>query len=101
MPTLEKVLKESDLTASRTPPGMDLGPYLELIDSIKGDGGVGGEVSLKADESQRTEKRRLSLAAKQRGYKLTWRKARHGGLKFVLSQPGQAAPGGRRRRKAS
>jgi hypothetical protein len=101
MPTLQKVLKEADLAGSRAPAGMDLGPYLELIDSIRGDGGVGGEVALAADESQRTEKRRLSLAAKQRGYKLTWRKARSGGLKFLLSQPGQAAPGGRRRRKAS
>jgi len=101
MPKLERVLKESDLTAARAPAGMDLTSYLELVDSIGRDGGVGGEVSLLPDESQRTEKRRLSLAAKQRGYKLTWRKARHGGLKFVLSTEGSPPPGGRRRRKAS
>lgn len=101
MPTLQKILQESDLSGSRAPAGMDLAPYLEMIDSIRNEGGVGGEVALGANESQRTEKRRLSLAAKQRGYQLTWRKSRSGGLKFVLSLPGQPAPGGRRRRKAS
>lgn len=100
MPKLEKILKESDLTAARVSAGMDLSPYLSIIDSVKHEGGVGGEVLLNPGESQRTEKRRLSLAAKQRGYTLTWRKARQGGLKFVLSLPGQPVPGGRRRRKA-
>lgn len=78
---------------------MDLAPYLEIIDSIKGQDGVGAELTLTPDESQRTEKRRLSLAAKQRGFKLTWRKAREGGLRFVLSAGGSPAPGGRKRRK--
>ncbi len=100
MPKLTKVLTETDLTAARARPVMDLKPYLNVIEEITKQGGVGGEVSLAPTESQRTEKRRLSLAAKQLGYKLTWRKSTPGDLKFVLSSPGQAAPGGRRRRES-
>lgn len=98
MPQLTKVLSESDVTAQRARPIMDLAPYLEIVNRIVQQGGVGGELSLTDNESQRTEKRRLSLAAKQRGYKLTWRKSPRGQLRFVLSSPGEQAPGGRRRR---
>ncbi len=101
MPQLTKVLTEADLRAARARPVMDLTPYLEVIDSITRQGGVGGEAALSDNESQRTEKRRLSLAAKQRGLELTWRKSPPGQLRFVLSAPGQQVPGGRRRREAS
>ncbi len=100
MPKLSKVLTESDLRAARARPAMDLTPYLEIVDSVIKQGGVGGQVTLLPEESQRTEKRRLSLAAKQRQVELTWRKAPAGELKFVLSEPGKPAPGGRRRREA-
>ncbi len=100
MPKLVKVLTEADLASARAPAAMDLTPYLRIIDDITGQGGVGGDVTLSPNESQRTEKRRLSLAAKQRGLKLTWRKAPSGQLRFVLSAPGEPAPGGRRRRMA-
>ena len=98
MPKLSKVLTEGDLSAARAPAIMDLTPYLSIIDDITKQGGVGGEISLGPNESQRTEKRRLSLAAKQKGFKLTWRKSPPGELRFVLATPGQPAPGGRRRR---
>ncbi|MHB0870265.1 MAG: hypothetical protein ACYC66_02955 [Chloroflexota bacterium] len=98
MPKLNKVLTEADLSAARAPAIMDLTPYLTIIDEISAKGGVGGEIVLAPNESQRTEKRRLSLAAKQKGLKLTWRKSPPGELRFVLSSPGQPAPGGRRRR---
>ena len=100
MPQLTRVLSESDVTAQRARPVMDLAPYLDMVDRITQQGGVGGEVTLSGSESQRTEKRRLSLAAKQRGRKLTWRKAPKGQLRFVLSSPGEHAPGGRRRKSA-
>jgi hypothetical protein len=100
MPKLTKVLTESDLTAARARPVMDLMPYLSVIDEILKQGGVGGEVTLSSTESQRTEKRRLSLAAKQLRYKLTWRRSSPPQLKFVLSTPPLPAPGGRRRREA-
>jgi hypothetical protein len=99
MPDLTKVLSESDLKAARARPVMDLAPYLQIVDSIMAQGGVGGEVKLLPGESQRTEKRRLSLAAKQRGVRLTWRKSPPAVLRFVLAAPGEQPPGGRRRRE--
>src|SRR3712207_8561656 len=51
-------------------------PYMEIIDEVSRQGGLGGELTLNSGESQRTEKRRLSIAAKQRNVKLTWRKPR-------------------------
>lgn len=98
MPTLGRVLKEEDLKSQRTPAGLDLNDYLDIIDSIRDQGGVGGEVTLSSEESQRTEKGRLTRAAKQRGHKLTWRKSPQGMLRFVLSDPGSPPPDGRRRR---
>ena len=101
MPRLERVIQETDLTSSRTTAGMDLTPYMEILDQIREEGGVGGEVSLSGDESQRTEKRRLSVAAKQQGMKLTWRKSAPGKLRFVLADEGAPPPDGRKRRKSS
>jgi len=97
---LKKILKLADLASTRAPAATDLAPYVEIIDTIKSEGGVGAEVVLEPGESQRTEKRRLSLAARARKLKLTWRTAPQGTLRFVLSEPGEAAPGGRRRRAA-
>ena len=77
---------------------MDLTPYFDVIDQVAQQGGVGGEIALGPGESKRTEKRRLSIAAKQRDMKLTWRKSREGELRFVLASPGSAPPDGRRRR---
>ncbi len=98
MPKLAKVLTEADLTSARGQSRMDLTPYMEIIDEVSRQGGLGGELTLNSGESQRTEKRRLSIAAKQRNVKLTWRKPRDGGLRFVLSNPGATPPDGRRRR---
>ena len=69
-----------------------------IIDTVRQQGGIGGMVTLGADEKQRTEKRRLSLAAKEQGYDLTWRRSEPDQLRFVLAAPGQPAPGSRRRR---
>lgn len=99
MPKLAKVLTEADLTSARGQSRMDLTPYMEIIDEVSNQGGVGGELTLNSGESQRTEKRRLSIAAKQRNIKLIWRKPRDGGLRFVLSEAGASPPDGRRRKK--
>ena len=101
MPNLDRVIKEEDLRSSRSSAGMDLAPYMEILDRIAQEGGVGGEVSLSGEESQRTEKRRLSVAAKQRGMKLTWRKSPQGRLRFVLADQGAPPPDGRRRRRSA
>ena len=65
--------------------------------SVAGD----GVLTLGADESQRREKRRLSIAARQLGVQLTWRSASPGRLRFVLSDAGQPVPGSRPRRSAA
>jgi len=99
MPDLIRVLNEGDLTSVRGQSRMDLTPYYEIIDAIGQQKGVGGEVKLRPDESKRTEKRRLSIAAKQREMKLTWRKSQEGELRFVLTLPGSPPPDGRRRKR--
>ena len=98
MPQLDKVLAEQDLHRGRAAASLDLAPYMDIIDNIREQGGVGGTLSLSEDESQRTEKRRMSVAAKERGLKLVWRKAPERQLRFVLAEEGQPTPGGRPRR---
>jgi hypothetical protein len=100
MPELSKVISEQDLV-QKARPQLDLAVYTAIIENITEQTGVGGEVTLAEGESQRTEKRRLSLAAKEKGYKLTWRKAPDSMLKFVLSKEGEVPPGGRRKKDAA
>ena len=98
MPQLVKVLTEEDMQRGAATSRMDLSAYLGIIDRIRNEKGVGGDIELGQGESRRTEKRRLSIAAKQSGMKLTWRKSRDGALRFVLAEQGKDAPGSRRRR---
>ena len=97
MPQLSRVLTEEDLKRSESASRLDLSPYLAIVDDVVA-GGVGGQLTLGDDENQRAEKRRLSTAAKQRGYDLTWRKTEPGELRFVLARPGETRPGGRPRK---
>ena len=97
MPELARVLTEEDLRRAGPGTHLDLSPYLAIVDEVAG-GGVGGELALDEDENQRATKRRMSLAAKERGYELTWRRAPERSLRFVLARPGEARPGGRPRR---
>ena len=99
MPQLAHVLQEEDLRGGTHASRMDLTPYIGLLETVRSQDGLGGLLTLDDGESQRTEKRRLSIAAKQQGYKLTWRKSSPGELRFVLAQDGQPAPGSRKRRE--
>ena len=98
MPELTAVLSEADLRRRGAVAQTDLTPYMDILDTLREQGGVGGVLRLTEGESQRTVKRRMSIAAKERGYELTWRKPQDGQLKFVLAQPGQPVPGSRKRR---
>ena len=98
MPEIVHVLREEDLTRRGTAVGPDLTPYLDILDTIRDQGGVGAQLRLDEGESQRTVKRRMSIAAKERGLQLVWRKPQDGQLKFVLAGPGQPVPGSRTRR---
>ena len=100
MPQLARVLTQDDLRRSDAGARMDLSAYVDIIEQVRSEG-VGGEVELGEDESQRTEKRRLSLAARQLGLQLTWRKTGDNTLRFVLNEPGAERPGGRRHRTPS
>ncbi len=99
MPQLTKVLTEEELQRrSATSGGIDMTPYMAILDQVREQGGVGATLSLGEGENQRSEKRRLSVAAKERGYELTWRKSGPGMLRFVVAAPGQPRPGARKRR---
>ncbi len=101
MPTLERVLREDDLhRGGAGGGGLDLTPYLDMLAAIRTEGGVGGLITLAEGEQQRAEKRRLSVAAKDQGYKLVWRTAPERKLRFVLAKPGEPVPGGRQRAAA-
>ena len=98
MPQLTKVITEEDLHRGPVTGGIDMTPYRDILDQVREQGGVGASLSLAEGENQRAEKRRLSIAAKERGYELTWRKSGPGQLRFVVAAPGQPRPGGRPRR---
>ena len=98
VPQLTTVLTVDDLQRRRSSGVLDLSSYLELLDTVREQGGVGAVLTLSEGENQRTEKRRLSVAAKERGYDLVWRRAPEGQLRFVLAEAGQRPPDARRRR---
>src|SRR5215208_2631593 len=95
MPQLSRVLTQEDMQCGASASRMDLTEYIGMIDRVRRENGVGGEVALGDDESRRAEKRRLSIAAKQSGMTLTWRKSPDGTLRFVLAEQGKEAPGSR------
>ncbi len=100
MPQLARVLREEDLQSRGNASRMDLTPYIGLLETVRAQDGLGGMLTLEEGESQRAEKRRLSIAAKQQGYRLQWRKSQPGELRFVLAENGQPLPGSRTRRHA-
>jgi hypothetical protein len=98
MPELKRVLSEAELKEARAPVSVDLTPYFEILSKVLESGGAGGEIELQPGEQQRTEKRRFTIAAKQRNLRLVWRRAPEGMLRFVLASIGKPVPGGRQRK---
>ena len=78
MPELTTVLHEADLKRGQAVAQTDLTPYMDIIDTLREQGGVGGVLRLDEGETQRTVKRRMSIAAKERGFQLVWRTAPEG-----------------------
>ncbi len=101
MPQLTRVMNEADLRRNDRASRMDLSAYTAMLEQVRTEGGVGGEIALAEGESKRTEKRRLSIAAKEAGTKLIWRTSQDGTLRFVLTEEGKPAPGSRTRRASS
>lgn len=99
MATLTRILSVEDLARKQRGAGsLDLAPYLTMIENILAEGGVGGTIALAPGESQRTEKGRLTRAARERGLRLVWRRGSGNELRFVLAPEGQPAPDARPRR---
>lgn len=85
MPRLDKVIQSAELRSkSSIGASYDTAAYREIIRTAST--GVGGVVALAPDENRRAEKRRLSVAAKELGHRLKWRKAADADtLRFVLN----------------
>jgi hypothetical protein len=98
MVKLGKVISLNDLAARKKRPVMDYSAYFFMIEQIIKDSGCGGMADLDEGDNARTERRRLSLAAKQLGYNLAWRKSEPKTLKFVIWKDGEKRPGGRRKK---
>lgn len=93
MPQLARVLIADNLARRGAgTSGLDLAPYLAIIKQIGTESGVGGTLDLALDEDQRTEKGRLTRAAKVSGRTLVWRKAPAGQSRFVLAEAGGPVP---------
>lgn len=99
-PELIRVLARDDWRQPKARARLDLTPYLAIIDEVTSVG-AGGHLVLAQGENRRAEKRRMSLAAKERGYELTWRKAEDRSLRFVLARLGEIRPGGPRKLRVS
>ena len=66
MPTFTKLSQEEvEQLRRRRPQTQDLGEYLAYLDTLKP--GEWGAVTLEEGETQRVVKRRLTIAAKQKG----------------------------------
>ena len=95
MPEWERELNPEDIERrAPTPKEGELKPYMAIIDNAKQTTIRGGVVKLLPEDKQRTVKRRLSVAARQQGFNLTWRKSPvEGRLLFVLTQGDETPPG--------
>lgn len=83
MPTFEKLSPEEvERLKRRQPATRDLGPYYAFLESVKP--GDWGRVTLEGNETQRVVKRRLTIAAKQKGMSIRYRKSKDGGILFEV-----------------
>jgi hypothetical protein len=88
--------EELEMLNRRRGSTLDLSAYYEHLESLTP--GDWGFIEPEAGENQRTIKRRLTTAAKQKGLELRYKKAEGERIYFRLNQP-DAAPKLRRRQK--
>jgi hypothetical protein len=83
MPTVQKLsTEEVERVTKRRTTVQDLTEYTELLNGLKP--GDWGRLTLAAGESSRVVKRRLTLASKQRGLRLFYKKVDKEGVLFTL-----------------
>jgi hypothetical protein len=74
---------------------IDLSFYIDELQELQTDGKVEGTWELLEEETQRVEKRRFTVAAKQMGLATAWKTAPEGELRLVLAPIGEPLPGSR------
>lgn len=91
MPTFEPLPKDAFARRRRTnqPRTVDLTPYEEFLRPLSV--GEGGLITLEEGDLPRVVKRRLSVAARERGVAVRWRTAPEGKLRFQLVEPKRKA----------
>ncbi len=83
VPTFEKLSEaEVQKLGKRRAPALDLSEYVTFLDTLKV--GDWGRISLAEGESQRTVKRRLTMASKQRGVTVKYRRSPEGQVLFQI-----------------
>ena len=83
MPRFERLsAAEVERLRRRRVTTLDLSQYIAFLDTLRP--GDWGAVSLEDGESQRVVKRRLTTAAKQRGWELRYRKTQDGRIIFEV-----------------
>jgi hypothetical protein len=80
----EKLSDEEVQQLTKRAVRVDLTEYLAYLDTLKV--GDWGAVTLEKDEVQRTVKRRLTIAAKERGLKLKYKTAEDGRIVFQVNK---------------
>jgi|DewCreStandDraft_1066081.scaffolds.fasta_scaffold00011_188 hypothetical protein len=88
MPIFEKLSEEEvQKLRRRRSPTLDLSEYLAFLDTLGP--GDWGAVTLKEGETQRAVKRRLTMAAKQKGWQLRYRRSPDGRIVFEVREAKQ------------
>ena len=84
MPTFRKLSSEELMALQRRGPRppIDLTEYVDFLQELSP--GEGGSLELEDGESQRTVKRRISMAATRLKKDIRWRKSQNGVLRFEV-----------------
>lgn len=83
MPKFEKLsVAEIERLKKRKSPNLDLSTYFDYLANLKV--GDWGAITLEAGDRQRAIKRRLTMAAKQKGVNIRYRSAEEGRIVFEI-----------------
>jgi hypothetical protein len=95
MPKLVASRGAEELRKQGRASNVDLGFYTNELEELQREGKVEGTWELVKDEKQRVEKRRFTLAARQLGLEIAWKKAGDREIRLVLAPEGEPLPGSR------
>jgi hypothetical protein len=78
---------------------VDLSFYLNELQELQREGKVEGTWELLKDEKQRMEKRYFTMAARELGLGIAWKKAGEREIRLVVAPAGEPLPGSREWRR--